>query len=349
MTAGDDQATWKKKEDLAAKVLAQAKSGQDFAELAKKYSEGPSRDRGGDLGFFRQGQMVPAFDKAVFTMQPGEIRGPVRTRFGLHLIKLIEIKPARTRPLAEVRDQIKKELLKEQGQAEAFKRASAAYEEIMRAGSLDNYAKVGKEKVITTDFFSKDKPPKDLPDRTTFLKTAFSLHKGELSSLVELPHGYAILFVDDIQEPAVPELAHVRKRVEADYRREKSMELASEAAQALLKKAREKGGLNKVTQVKESDFVGRADHPDDVPASLVTAAFALPAKKHLPDKAVNKDRTFYLFEVIARKSEPSKLPAKQRKNLRHQLLVDHQNRLLNDWLTLLQAKAKIWTNAKFLQ
>lgn len=78
--------------DKAAKakideILVEAKGGADFAELAKQHSQGPSAPQGGDLGFFGRGRMVPAFEQAVFALEPGAISDPVRTQFGYHIIK----------------------------------------------------------------------------------------------------------------------------------------------------------------------------------------------------------------------------------------------------------------------
>ena len=76
---------------LAASILVEAKKkGADFAALAKKHSDGPSASRGGDLGLFGRGRMVPAFDKAVFSLKVGEITGPVETVFGFHIITRTE-------------------------------------------------------------------------------------------------------------------------------------------------------------------------------------------------------------------------------------------------------------------
>lgn len=86
------------------KILGQAKKkGADFAELAKKNSEGPSAPRGGDLGKFPRGRMVPAFEKAVFAGKKGQIIGPVVTPFGCHVIKIFDKTPERQRPFDEVK------------------------------------------------------------------------------------------------------------------------------------------------------------------------------------------------------------------------------------------------------
>ncbi len=99
-------------------VLALAKEGKDFAELAKEYSEGPSKDQGGDLGFFPQGAMVKPFEEAVFALNEGEISDVVETQFGYHIIKLIGKKEAREVPFAEVKDQLMQGLQQQKTGAE---------------------------------------------------------------------------------------------------------------------------------------------------------------------------------------------------------------------------------------
>ena len=78
-----------KEEALANELLANLEKGASFQQLAKKHSTCPSGHNGGDLGEFRQGQMVPAFDKAVFTCPLIKPFGPVKTAFGYHIIKVL--------------------------------------------------------------------------------------------------------------------------------------------------------------------------------------------------------------------------------------------------------------------
>lgn len=74
--------------ESADKLKTEIEDGADFAELAKQHSSCPSGKRGGDLGSFRQGQMVPEFDKVVFNDEVGKVHGPVKTQFGWHLIEI---------------------------------------------------------------------------------------------------------------------------------------------------------------------------------------------------------------------------------------------------------------------
>lgn len=107
-----------KTEDEAKAIIKELDGGADFAKLAKAKSTGPSGPRGGDLGFFGKGQMVPPFDKAVFAMKKGEhSKTPVKTQFGYHVIKLVDQRVQSIPPLTAVAAQIKLALESEKTQA----------------------------------------------------------------------------------------------------------------------------------------------------------------------------------------------------------------------------------------
>ena len=91
-------------------VVEKVKTGEDFAELAKTHSEGPSNVRGGDLGFFGQGQMVKPFEEAAFSLEPGKVSDIVETRFGYHLIKVEEKKAERALSFDEVKGKLMEKL-----------------------------------------------------------------------------------------------------------------------------------------------------------------------------------------------------------------------------------------------
>jgi peptidyl-prolyl cis-trans isomerase C len=103
----------KSKADDIRKQVLEAK-GANFEDLAKTMSDGPSGPRGGDLGEFGRGQMVPEFDAVVFTMKPGEVSEVVKTQFGYHVIKVDEVNEARTLPYDEVKEQLSEQMLNEE-------------------------------------------------------------------------------------------------------------------------------------------------------------------------------------------------------------------------------------------
>ena len=113
-----DEATKKAAREKAEKARQRALAGEDFAALARELSEGPSAKNGGDLGFFEKSQMVAPFAEAAFALQPGQISDVVETRFGYHVIKVEEHRPAGQRSFDEVKDQLMR-YLEERKVAEA--------------------------------------------------------------------------------------------------------------------------------------------------------------------------------------------------------------------------------------
>ncbi|BBO16931.1 peptidyl-prolyl cis-trans isomerase [Candidatus Brocadia pituitae] len=103
--------------DKTKKIKAEATAGKDFSELAKQYSDCPSKEKGGDLGFFpRKGQMVEPFAAAAFALKVGQLSEPVKTNFGYHIIKVTEIKPGTAVKFDDIKQTVKQDLLQEKAQ-----------------------------------------------------------------------------------------------------------------------------------------------------------------------------------------------------------------------------------------
>lgn len=241
----DVQKAKAKAEEVLALVMAE---GADFAELAKQYSEGPSKDSGGDLGWFQREQMVKEFSDAVFNMKKGEITGPVKTDFGFHIIKLEDIKPAHTRTIEEVKDEIRNKLTKEKATELAASKAEESYDEVTLSQNLEEAAKKLDLDLKTTDFFMLNETQSEIDPDPKFNQVALSLKKGEIGPMVDTKTGHYIIKAVDRQESYVPEMKDVIGSVEEDLAREKAAEMAKKAAEGFLAKTKEENGWDKAIQ-----------------------------------------------------------------------------------------------------
>jgi peptidyl-prolyl cis-trans isomerase D len=335
---------------LAESVLDRIEKGENFQDLARLYSEDATRDTGGDLGFFSRGRMVQSLDESVFAMTTGEIRGPIRSSLGYHIIKLEEIVAETTRPLEEVEEELRTELERHRGKGMTFKRASTAYEAIMRTGSLAKYNAEGGHPFSRTDFFPQTQPPQDgVVSDQSFLQAAFGLRKGELSSIVETETGYAIIFVDDVKSSVVPELSTVREQVEDDYVKTRRVEIARAAAEEALQLLRETGDWPKGVAREESAFVKRIGPSGIVPDSVRQTAFAHVGLEMFPEQVVTVGSNFYIYQIVESRRGPDAPTEDHREGMEQQVLVAQQNMLLSDWVAQLRNQAKIRINNEILR
>jgi len=143
-----------KTEKEAKDILSQIKAGGNFEELAKKNSVDSSAAKGGDLGWFGQGTMVPAFEKAAMGLKEGQVSDVVKSDFGFHIIKLTGKRPAGVRPFEEVKDQIKGAILPSK-QQEIFQKIKedlkktakiTIKEDVLNATGKQDEGKAGEKK-----------------------------------------------------------------------------------------------------------------------------------------------------------------------------------------------------------
>ncbi|MGL4231167.1 MAG: SurA N-terminal domain-containing protein [Casimicrobium sp.] len=147
-----------------------------FAEAAKTESKDPgSAAQGGDLGFNGRGVMVKPFDDAMFSMKAGEVRGPIETDFGVHIIRLTEVKPERTRPFDEVKAQVETELKQSRASKLFAESAEKFQNRVYEEG--DSFAKLAadlKLNAVKTDWLSRAQVQAIAAGNPKFAQAVFS-------------------------------------------------------------------------------------------------------------------------------------------------------------------------------
>jgi peptidyl-prolyl cis-trans isomerase D len=349
-TSEDSEEIHQNQQRKAAEVLEKARGGEDFANLAQQYSEGPTAATGGDLGFFSRGQMVKEFDDTVFSLQENEISDLVKTDFGYHIIKLEEIQPGGVTSVEQARDDIIAILQLEKAKPLALQLANSAYEEIIGAGSLEAYlSSTPDAQVVETGFFVRSAPPPGLSADPAFLDKAFMLKEQELSSLVETADGYAIISATAIKEPQTPELDEVRAQVEKDFRTEKADEQAKGVAdQIILDLNAEPDSFEKIAEaqgltLRDSGPLMKndPDYQSGFPQSLVQEAFRLSTSSPVAEQPGLVDQNYYVYRFNERKPPQTAMSDADRERYRELLLQFKQQRILDAWLSNRQAKADI--------
>jgi peptidyl-prolyl cis-trans isomerase D len=335
--AGEEAAKAKEKiED----VLKKAREGQDFAELAKQYSEGPSKDKGGYLGSFKREAMVKPFTDKAFSMQAGEVSDPVRTRFGWHIIKVEKVNEATVSTLADAKDQIRKKLTDEYARQLAYDGAEFIFDATFEGDKLESVATENQLVVHTTDFFSsRGGPAKGIQNKEAFAKAAFELPEGEISEIQDFGDGYYLMEIIEKRPALIPELAVVEGKVRADLIKEKKGEKAYMDAEALL--AALKGGADMATASKEFDLkaqsTGLFKRNDSIPnigfeRGISSAAFELSAQNNLPQEVIDGPKGYYVIKFKQRKAPPVVDFDKEKESILSRLLQQKRFKTFQAWL-----------------
>ncbi len=344
----DTEETHAEKRAKAEEILALAQEGADFSELAKEYSEGPSNSNGGDLGFFSRGRMVKPFEDAAFSLEKGSISDIVKTSFGYHIIKIEDIKKARTKPLEEVQDEIVNILQTEQAKHIAFQLANEAYESIIGAGSLKAYLEKNENSVELkkTALFDEKHPPKEIGRDRKFLSTAFSLKEKELSSIVETDKGYAILYVDELQPPQAPDITAIKEQVNQDYRNHQAKEIAKADAVALLDALKTSKSLKKTTEekglsLKNSGYLDKNGTEKEVPQAIIDKAFTLSPGNSFPKEPVEYNNAYYVIQFTGLKAPEAELSKEEKETYKNAIIRNKEAQVVTAWISNMRKNAEI--------
>lgn len=221
-----------KAEDILEQVL---QDPEQFSELAEEYSDDPgSASRGGDLGFFGRGVMVKAFEDEIFQMEPGEIRGPVETDFGFHIIQLDEIKQAKTADLEEVREQIERQL-KMQMASNIFGEAAEDFSNTVyeQSDSLEPAAEKFELTLQQSDWLDRNSTEPDVLANESLLNAVFSddaiLDKRNTEAIEVMPDTLVSARVLEHRPKTEQSLSVVRDEIVERLKQQLAAEMAVEA------------------------------------------------------------------------------------------------------------------------
>jgi peptidyl-prolyl cis-trans isomerase D len=230
---------------IAQTLLERLRAGADFAALARASSEDEgSAENGGDLGCFPSGRMVPAFDDALYELEPGETSGLVRTRFGYHIIRLESRREETTLPLSEVEDRVRTLVTQEKMRQLGDEKSAAIAAALARGKTLEEAAAAAGFEVRTSAPFARGETPPVLAS-PVLVARVFEMKPGEVDAEgFALPQGAAFVTLDEVQPSRLPELDEVRDRVRADIVEETALDRAHALATKIRDRA-EKVGLER--------------------------------------------------------------------------------------------------------
>jgi peptidyl-prolyl cis-trans isomerase D len=317
------------KDDAAVKakaegILKRAQAGEDFAKLAKEFSQDPgSAAQGGDLGWSERKVWVVPFADAAYSMKVDEIRGPVKTQFGYHILKLVGIEPSTVKSF----EQSKADLETEYRRNEAEKRFSSAQDQLADAAlqnttDIDVVARKAGLTVVEVPAFSRIDGGGALGKVPLVIDTAFGqdVLDGRLSQIVEVEKGRGVVLrATDHKLPQQKSLDAVRTEVVSAWKKQRGIELAAAAAVDAVKRltagdswdavAKSVGGASAAGASAAPRFIARADQ--DVPLEIRATAFGEPKPAGKPIYAdarlANGDAVVIAVSAVREAPEDPKL------------------------------------------
>ena len=340
----------------AMDIYEMAVKDQDFEELAKKYSQGPSKETGGYLGIFEKNAMVKPFADKAFSMETGEISKPVRTMFGWHIIKLVNKFEASTKTLDQVSKTIIQELETTEKQNMAYYQAGEAFDAVIDGDDFDQVALIAGKKIIKSDEFSIDGKGLDLSDSAGFARAAFELPEDDISDVKQFGDSYYLIKVIKKIEPAVLEFDFVKAIVSDELKAKLQKEQAEKDAQLYLTKAVEANAVEQLgkenkLKFKSTELFTRAGNIKDVGNSdeIVKAGFSLSKDNKIYPEVIETSFGYFIIGFNERKIPGDSEISKNIEELKKQVLSRKQSQSYQAWMSQLRKQNKITYNSQMLR
>jgi len=321
---------------LRLQELADAvRDGEDFAELARVYSEGPSASQGGDIGWFGRGEMAPEFEEAAFALEVGEISDPVKTDFGYHIIQVEDRKTENGEPMVRARHILIKVRPSEETLVEIEGSVKELADLAQKKGLAEASDELGYEMMATQPFPDAKYIP-GIGNLRPAVKAAFVAQRFE-SELPTFDELAAEASGNNREHPAVTALIRERQREQARAIAEE-IAAAVRAGDSLEDAATSRGYV-----VSHTDLFSRKDYVPGVGRgnAFIGASFGLRTGATSGVVHVEDPERYYVIRVEEKQAASQQEFAEQKDQLRAQLLQREQMQVFSSWLEDLMSRAKI--------
>lgn len=352
----DEQAVAKAQEE-ALSVYEKAVKAQDFSELAKTYSQGPSATGGGYLGRFDKNSMVKPFADAAFTMKAGGISQPVRTRFGWHIIKVTDRTPETVTPFEAAKARIQKEMAASQAQNLAYNKAEDAYDAVLDGDAFEQVALVAAKQPVSTPAFTAlgtELKGMGIPDPGQFATAAFSLVDNEISDVKKIGNNYYLMHMLEKIDPNLLAYEDVKNKIAGTLTADLQKQAARKAAESMLEKA----GNNDVAKLAQANHLKVESSKmftrnEAVPgitgsAAIAKAAFTLDEENPVYKQVLEASGKFYIIGLNEKQAPDAAAIAENLDNVKRQLESRKQQAYYSQWLAARKEKAEIRINTDII-
>ncbi len=320
-------------EEKAQGILQQLRDGADFAELAKEHSDDPgSALNGGELGFFKRGMMVPEFEDAAFSMEPGQLSDLVATDYGFHIIQVTDQKLIDSRSTAEA------QLREEEAQSLAQALAAKILFEARNNSDLDSAAEQYEVQTQESAFFGLADVLPGLTVRSDFNQQISTLLKGQLTEPYQAGRDYVVAQLTGIQPSELSELETVRDEVLEDFKTTRADEAARQKAFAFSQGAREKSDFEGVAgaqnlKVVTSNFFTRDTSVDDdlgYATEILSRVYMMPEDQVSP--AVSAAGKYVVFQIAEKSSVDEEQFGREKEALLQELSFSKREQFYLEYL-----------------
>jgi peptidyl-prolyl cis-trans isomerase D len=299
----------------AEDIQKQLKAGADFSELAKKYSEDPgSAQNGGLYPSITRGRTVPEFEQAAFNTPKGQTTDLIRTSYGFHIIRVEDRQNARVKPLSEVSAQIEP-VVKQQKAAAAAQGLANSVQSTARSAGLQKAAADKGLTVISTEMIAQNESLPGVGTAQELSNSLFAAKKGDAPAMAQIPQGYAVYQVTEIQAPQTPAFEQIKAQVEDQFKAQRAQAMLAQKTQELSDRAHAEHDLHKAAKelgatVRTSDLVNATAQVPDVGSMGGAANVAFGMELGQISGPIQGSATSGIVLAIVDKQQPSPEEAK---------------------------------------